>query len=167
MLGGTKFLETKSQENKNDDSQVLFECGVTALNFDRPLEAARFFSMSKKEHNAAYHFNLALCYKKCEDYNTAVLHLEKALSVLKHCAEKETQSGSFLPLLKYEENTAGYLYPMLYTTAEKLPFLAREQILRCLVDVLFALGNKEEMVRIAGGLKNKNYKNVKEKLSAH
>lgn len=54
---------------------------------------------------------------------------------------------------------------MLYFTPLQFPDLAREQILRLMIDILFLLGKKEEMHKIINSLRNKNYKNVKDKIS--
>ena len=53
---------------------------------------------------------------------------------------------------------------MLYLTPLQFPDLAREQILRLMVDILFILEKKEDMYKIINSLKNKNYKNVKDKI---
>jgi len=53
---------------------------------------------------------------------------------------------------------------MLYLTPLQFPDLAREQILRLMVDILFILEKKEDMYRVINSLKNKNYKNVKDKI---
>ena len=53
---------------------------------------------------------------------------------------------------------------MLYLTPLQFPDLAREQILRLMADILFILEKKEDMYKIINSLKNKNYKNVKDKI---
>ncbi len=72
-------------------------------------------------------------------------------------------SEEYLRIIEKEENEA-YTKPMLYFTPLQFPDLAREQILRLMVDILFILEKKEDMYKIINSLKNKNYKNVKDKI---
>ena len=67
-------------------------------------------------------------------------------------------------VVNIEEENDAYTKPMLYLTPLQFPDLAREQILRLMIDILFILEKKEDMYKIINSLKNKNYKNVKDKI---
>ena len=88
----------------------------------------------------------------------------KALSEIKRNRSVEITKDNYSELLSFEEESEGYINTMLYFTPLQFPDLAREQILRLMVDILFILEKKEDMYKIINSLKNKNYKNVKDKI---
>lgn len=141
----------------------FFEQGILALHFDRPLEAIKYLLLIE-EKNAAISFNIALCYLKTKKYETVLFFLQKALSEIKRNRNFEIPKDNYPELLAFEEENEAYTKPMLYLTPLQFPDLAREQILRLMVDILFILKKKEEMYKIIDSLKNKNYKNIKEKI---
>lgn len=163
LRDNSNFLEKKS-ENKNIDKKVFFEQGMFALHFDRPLEAIKYFSLLEEENNSAVSFNIALCYLKVKKYETVLFYLQKALSEVKRIRSIEISENSHPELLSFEENNESYAKPMLYLTPFQFPNLAKDQILRLTIDILFLLEKKEEMFKIIDSLKNKNFKNIKTKI---
>ena len=129
------------------------------------LEYLGFLSVLEEEKNSAIFFNIALCYLKIQKYEKVLSFLEKALSEIKRNRSVEITKDNYSELLSFEEESEGYINPMLYFTPLQFPDLAREQILRLMIDILFLLGKKEEMHKIINSLRNKNYKNVKDKIS--
>ena len=153
-----------------DNSNILekkdfFEQGILALHFNRPFEAIKYLSVLEEEKNSAIFFNIALCYLKIQKYEKVLSFLEKALSEIKRNRSVEITKDNYSELLSFEEESEGYINPMLYFTPLQFPDLAREQILRLMIDILFLLGKKEEMHKIINSLRNKNCKNVKDKIS--
>lgn len=155
------FRDNVNFLEKND----LFEQGMLALHFDRPLEAIKYLSLLEEEKNSAVSFNTTLCYLKIKKYDKVLFFLEKALSEIKRNRNIEMSRDNYPELLAFEEENEAYINPMLYFTPLQFPDLAREQILRLMIDILFLLGKKEEMHKIINSLRNKNYKNVKDKIS--
>ena len=160
----------KGEKMFRDNSNILekkdfFEQGILALHFNRPFEAIKYLSVLEEEKNSAISFNIALCYLKIQKYEKVLSFLEKALSEIKRNRSVEITKDNYSELLSFEEESEGYINPMLYFTPLQFPDLAREQILRLMIDILFLLGKKEEMHKIINSLRNKNYKNVKDKIS--
>ncbi|MGP1428669.1 MAG: hypothetical protein ACTTJX_00360 [Fusobacterium sp.] len=147
------------------EKKDFFEQGILALHFNRPLEAIKYLSLLEEENNSATSFNIALCYLKVQKYEIVLFYLEKALSEIKRNRSIEMSSNNYSELLAFEQENDDYIKPMLYFTPFQFPDLAREQILRLMVDILFMLERKEEMYKIINSLKNKNYKNVKDKIT--
>jgi len=121
-------------------------------------------SLLEEEKNSAVSFNIALCYLKAQKYETVLFYLEKALAEIRRNRSIEISKDNYPELLTFEEENDAYTKPMLYLTPLQFPDLAREQILRLMVDILFILEKKEDMYKIINSLKNKNYKNVKDKI---
>ena len=153
LRDNNNFLEKKD----------FFEQGMLALHFDRPLEAIKYLLLLE-EKNSAISFNIALCYLKAQKYETVLFYLEKALAEIRRNRSIEISKDNYPELLAFEEENETYTKPMLYLTPLQFPDLAREQILRLMVDILFILEKKEDMYKIINSLKNKNYKNVKDKI---
>lgn len=151
--------------NNSVEKRELFEHGILALHFDRPLEALKYLLLLEEEKNSAVSFNIALCYLKSQKYETVLFYLEKALAEIKRNRSIEISKDNYPELLTFEQENDAYTKPMLYLTPLQFPDLAREQILRLMVDILFVLEKKEEMHKIINSLKNKNYKNVKDKIT--
>ena len=148
LRDNNNFLEKKD----------FFEQGMLALHFDRPLEAIKYLLLLE-EKNSAISFNIALCYLKAQKYETVLFYLEKALAEIRRNRSIEISKDNYPELLAFEEENETYTKPMLYLTPLQFPDLAREQILRLMVDILFILEKKEDMYKIINSLKNKNYKN--------
>ena len=153
LRDNNNFLEKKD----------FFEQGMLALHFDRPLEAIKYLLLLE-EKNSAISFNIALCYLKAQKYETVLFYLEKALAEIRRNRNIEISKNNYPELLTFEQENDAYTKPMLYLTPLQFPDLAREQILRLMVDILFILEKKEDMYKIINSLKNKNYKNVKDKI---
>ena len=153
LRDNNNFLEKKD----------FFEQGMLALHFDRPLEAIKYLLLLE-EKNSAISFNIALCYLKAQKYETVLFYLEKALAEIRRNRSIEISKDNYPELLTFEEENDAYTKPMLYLTPLQFPDLAREQILRLMVDILFILEKKEDMYRVINSLKNKNYKNIKDKI---
>ena len=146
LRDNNNFLEKKD----------FFEQGMLALHFDRPLEAIKYLLLLE-EKNSAISFNIALCYLKAQKYETVLFYLEKALAEIRRNRSIEISKDNYPELLTFEEENDAYTKPMLYLTPLQFPDLAREQILRLMVDILFILEKKEDMYKIINSLKNKNY----------
>lgn len=164
LTGNKKFLEKKEEKVEKTENITWFEQGIFALFFKRPMEAAQYFFLLKESKNSAVFFNLALCFFKVKEYQEAYLYLQKALMELPRNIVINSLKNNILSLERYEEESEGYQEAMLYFTPIEFPNLAREQILRLMVDILFYLDQKEEMLRIIASLQSKNYRNIKEKL---
>ena len=145
------------------EKKDFVEQGMLALHFDRPLEAIKYLLLLE-EKNSAISFNIALCYLKAQKYETVLFYLEKALAEIRRNRNIEISKNNYPELLAFEEENEAYTNPMLYLTPLQFPDLAREQILRLMVDILFILEKKEDMYRVINSLKNKNYKNVEDKI---
>ena len=150
LRDNNNFLEKKD----------FFEQGMLALHFDRPLEAIKYLLLLE-EKNSAISFNIALCYLKAQKYETVLFYLEKALAEIRRNRSIEISKDNYPELLAFEEENEAYTKPMLYLTPLQFPDLAREQILRLMVDILFILEKKEDMYRVINSL---NYKNIKDKI---
>ena len=151
-------------DNNFLEKKDVFEQGLLALHFNRPLEAIKYLLLLEDDKNSAVYFNIALCYLKAQKYETALFYLEKALTEIRRNRSIEISKDNYPELLAFEEENEAYTKPMLYLTPFQFPDLAREQILRLMVDILFILEKKEDMYRVINSLKNKNYKNVKDKI---
>lgn len=160
----TDFLEGRKKSEEIYKGEKYFEEGLFALSFGRLMEAAHFFYFLKEEKNSAVFFNIALCFFRAKDYQEAYLYLEKALSFLPKKLEYRFLQKNMSNLEQYEVEGNGYQEGMLYSTPIEFPSLAREQIIRLMVDVLFELGQMEEMLKKIQSLQNKNYKNIREKI---
>lgn len=165
MLDRNKgFLNKRDRVVPKEEDKTCFEQGFAALCLDRPMEAERYWTLLEESENSAVFFNRSLCFFLAKDYESSYSYLERALSKL-----PRNLMTDFIPkdnecLRKYEEEHDAYQKPMLYDTPLKFPDLAREQIIRLMVDILFILGKREEMLNKISGLRNKNYKNIKEKI---
>ena len=151
-------------DNNFLEKKDVFEQGLFALHFNRPLEALKYLLLLEDDKNSAVSFNIALCYLKSQKYGTVLFYLEKALAEIKRNRSIEISKDNYPELLTFEEENEAYTNPMLYLTPFQFPDLAREQILRLMVDILFILEKKEDMYRVINSLKNKNYKNIKDKI---
>ena len=129
LRDNNNFLEKKD----------VFEQGMLALHFDRPLEALKYLLLLEEEKNSAVSFNIALCYLKAQKYETVLFYLEKALAEIRRNRSIEISKDNYPELLTFEEENDAYTKPMLYLTPLQFPDLAREQILRLMVDILFIL----------------------------
>ncbi|WP_022820183.1 tetratricopeptide repeat protein [Fusobacterium russii] len=164
MLGENKAFLRKEEKPREINEMVCLEQGISALNFGRIMEAAQYFFLLEESKNSAVFFNLALCFFKVENYQESYIYLQKALFELPRNSTCTTLGVNLLDMKKYEEENESYKEPMLYLTPIQFPNLAREQILRLVVDILFLLNKKDEMLKAISSLQNKNYKNIKEKL---
>lgn len=151
-------------DNNFLEKKDVFEQGMLALHFNRPLEAIKYLLLLEDDKNSAVYFNIALCYLKAQKYETVLFYLEKALTEIRRNRSIEISKDNYPELLAFEEENEAYTKPMLYLTPFQFPDLAREQILRLMVDILFILEKKEDMYRVINSLKNKNYKNIKDKI---
>ncbi|MDO4690639.1 MAG: hypothetical protein Q4A58_05020 [Fusobacterium sp.] len=164
MLKESKAFLKKEDKPREINEIVWFEQGILALNFERIMEAAQYFFFLEESKNSAVFFNLALCFFRVENYEESYMYLQKALFELPRNLNGTSFGANLLNMKKYEEENEAYKEPMLYLTPIQFPNLAREQILRLLVDILFLLNKKDEMLKVISSLQNKNYRNIKEKL---
>lgn len=166
MLNRSKgFLNKReSVAPQEGDEKRCFEQGFAALCLERPMEAERYWSLLEESDHSAVFFNRSLGFLMVKDYASAYSYLEKALSKLPRNRLTDTIYHDPEKLRRYEEENDAYQRPMLYDTPLRFPDLAREQIIRLMVDILFLLGRKAEMLNKISGLRNKQYKNIKEKI---
>ena len=141
------------------DAEKLFFHGIFSLLCNRPAEAFEsFFPLSK--HNAAAAFNCALCYLMVKDHEQTLKFLLEA-EVLLHTFEN-TKPKQPLPsaLLRYEKENNDYRSPMLPDIPKNSPGQALKQTLRLKADVLYALGQTEELKKLILLLSPEGYENI-------
>ena len=141
------------------EAEKLFFHGIFALLCNRPAEAFEFFSPLAK-HNGAAAFNCALCFLMAKDYEHSLKFLQEA-EVLLHTFEN-TKPKQPLPsaLLQYEKEHNGYCSPMLPDVLKLSPGQALKQTLRVKADVLYALGQTEELKKLLLLLSPEGYENI-------
>lgn len=135
-------------DNNFLEKKDVFEQGIFALHFNRPLEALKYLLLLEDDKNSAVSFNIALCYLKSQKYGTVLFYLEKALAEIKRNRSIEISKDNYPELLTFEEENEAYTNPMLYLTPLQFPDLAREQILRLMVDILFILEKKKICIKL-------------------
>lgn len=141
------------------EGEKMFLDGVFAFLCNRPAEAfISFFPLVKKD--AAATFNCALCLYTAGDYEQALEYV-KSSEVLFHIPNNSGAKKSVPPsLLKYEAQGSGYLSPMCKDAPDTIPELAMMQILRVKADLLYALGQTEELKKVLPLFKD-DYENIK------
>lgn len=163
LMERKRFIE-EQEKQKEKEEFFYFEQGIFAFLFQRFAEAARYFLFLEEKENSAVFFNLALCFFQIQNYSASYSYLQKALSKVPRNRKENFCKSNIVELEKQEEENDSYQKPMLYSTPIEFPDLAREQILRFMVDVLFCLGQKDEMMQRIYSLKKKEYKNIREKI---
>ena len=103
-------------DNNFLEKKDVFEQGMLALHFNRPLEAIKYLLLLEDDKNSAVYFNIALCYLKAQKYETVLFYLEKALAEIRRNRSIEISKDNYPELLAFEEENEAYTKPMLYLT---------------------------------------------------
>jgi tetratricopeptide (TPR) repeat protein len=127
-------------ENKKTDFAApppLFESAVRSMEAGRFAEALLcLLALENKNETPAWYFNLAICYMKAGDCQTAVSHLEKALSLIKKAPGYRggsVQGETYKTLRTMEVNAERYLAPMDTKFSHVFPAEAAEDIMMALI----------------------------------
>ncbi|MDR1388829.1 MAG: tetratricopeptide repeat protein [Treponema sp.] len=145
-------------EDKKTDSDApdLFESAVRAMEAGRFAEALLCLLAAENENETpARRFNLALCYMKAGDYQSAVSHLEKALSLIKKTPPSRgghARSEAYTTLRAMEVSAESYLAPMDANFLRAFPAEAAEDITMALIYGYKKCGLFDKAKALAAGL---------------
>lgn len=154
------FLGSLKQTEPTDTKkEQQFFCGILAFLCNRPAEAFEFFSPLAKNGSAAA-FNCALCFLTVKDYERALEFLEASQQQLHSIGQTMPAKRETSVLLQYEAQNSGYLSPMLFNTPKVSPERALKQVWRVKADVLYALGQKDELKKLLPLLLAEHYENI-------
>lgn len=143
-----------------DSPQQLKNClnnGIFALSCGRIAEAYLYFLASDQKQCAVL-YNIAVCFYMSENYEKALSYLDRALRLLPALPSKTVTVPEELE--RYEAQNDGYKAAMLFDTPVLYPERCRISILRLKADILFAMGNTEELKKVLPALSGGNYKNI-------
>lgn len=152
FMGGASG-SNNSQQRSND----RFECGVFALSSGRIAEAYLYFLESDQNQSAVL-YNMAVCFYMSENYEKALSYLDGALRFLPTLPVKTVAVPQELE--RYEAQNDGYKAAMMMNATKLYPERCRISMLRLKADILFAMGNTEELKKILSALSGGNYKNI-------
>lgn len=154
MLGNINTLRTGPED---------FHFGVSLALKGFYSHAFVLFSRLEQEggKQPALFVNLALCHRRANEHDRAVAYLERALAELskKPVPSRIVKSETFARL-QASETDREYLSPMEERLPEIFPELAKETVLRLLIDSLAELSDLGRAKAFAAALKHKNYPNV-------
>ncbi|OKZ70669.1 MAG: hypothetical protein BHV88_07735 [Clostridiales bacterium 41_12_two_minus] len=128
-----------------------------ALSCGRIAEAYLYFLASDQKQCAVL-YNIAVCFYMSENYEKALSYLDRALRLLPALPSKTVTVPEELE--RYEAQNDGYKAAMLFDTPVLYPERCRISILRLKADILFAMGNTEELKKVLPALSGGNYKNI-------
>lgn len=152
FAGGVSGGRDSPQQLKN-----CFNNGIFALSCGRIAEAYLYFLASDQKQCAVL-YNIAVCFYMSENYEKALSYLDRALRLLPALPSKTVTVPEELE--RYEAQNDGYKAAMLFDTPVLYPERCRISILRLKADILFALGNTEELKKVLPALSGGNYKNI-------
>jgi tetratricopeptide (TPR) repeat protein len=143
--------------DKKPDSAALPALLESAV---RGMEAGRFAEallclLEAEDETPERRFNLALCYMKAGDYQTAVNHLEKALLLIKKAPPRKggpERSEAYKTLRTMEVNAESYLAPMDAVFPDAFPAQAAEDITMALIHGYKKCGLFDKAKALAAGL---------------
>ena len=162
LLDGTGL---SAAPKTNDPDGAVFDYGLYLLTTRQYTEAFMVFDKLNKSHrHPACMFNLALCHLQAGEWRSAALLLEEAGALLsgKELSaiappEKKELIGKLSAL---EAQTEAYRQPMPLQTPESYGHMAKDKILRLLVDVYEGCGLWDKALNLGQKLEGKKYKNV-------
>ena len=152
FAGGVSGGRDSPQQVKN-----CFNNGIFALSCGRIAEAYLYFLASDQKQCAVL-YNIAVCFYMSENYEKALSYLDRALRLLPALPSKTVTVPEELE--RYEAQNDGYKAAMLFDTPVLYPERCRISILRLKADILFAMGNTEELKKVLPALSGGNYKNI-------
>lgn len=152
FAGGVSGGRDSPQQLKN-----CFNNGIFALSCGRIAEAYLYFLASDQKQCAVL-YNIAVCFYMSENYEKALSYLDRALRLLPALPSKTVTVPEELE--RYEAQNDGYKAAMLLDTPVLYPERCRISILRLKADILFAMGNTEELKKVLPALSGGNYKNI-------
>ncbi len=152
FMGGASVNNNSPQRLKD-----CFECGVFALISGRIAEAYLYFLESDQNQSAVL-YNLAVCFYMSENYEKALSYLDSALRFLPSLPIKTVVVPQELE--RYEAQNSGYKTAMMMNTPQLYPERCRISMLRLKADILFAMGNKQELNKILSALSGGDYDNI-------
>lgn len=148
---------TSGSNNSPQRLRDCFECGIFALFSGRIAEAYLYFLQSDQNQSAVL-YNMALCFYMSENYEKALSYLDSALCFLPSLPVKSVAVPQELE--RYEAQNNGYKTAMLMNAPRLYPERCRITMLRLKADILFAMGNKQELKKIFSALSGRDYENI-------
>lgn len=152
LMGGVSGIPKLPQQIKNH-----FDCGVFALSYGRIAEAYLYFLESDQNQSAVL-YNIAVCFYMSGNYEKALSYLDSALRFLPNLSSKTVTVPEELE--RYEAQNDGYKTAMMINAPELYPERCRISMLRLKADILYEMGNTQELKRILPALSGRNYKNI-------
>ena len=138
-------------------SKKCFECGIYALSCGRIAEAYLYFLESDQNQSAVL-YNIAMCFYMSGNAEKALHYLDSALRSLPVLPSKTFTVPEELE--RYEAQNDGYKAAMMMDAPEVYPERCRISMLRLKADLLYAMGNTQELKRILPALSGRNYNNI-------
>lgn len=152
FMGGASGNYNLPQRSKN-----RFACGIFALSCGRIAEAYLCFLESDQNQSAVL-YNIALCFYMSGNCEKALLYLDNALRSLSVFSAKTAAVP--VELERYEAQNDGYKAAMMMDDPKFYPERCRISMLRLKADLLYAMGNMQELKRILPVLSDGDYKNI-------
>ena len=135
----------------------FFDKGVFALSCGRIAEAYLYFRECD-QNQCAVLFNIAVCFYMSGNYEKALSYLDGALRLLSALPSKTVIVPEELE--RYEAQNDGYKSAMMSDAPELYPERCRISMFRLKADILYAMGNTQELNRILPMLSGRSYKNI-------
>lgn len=152
FIGGVSDNRNSPQQSKNS-----FDNGVFALSCGRIAEAYLYF-LKCDQNQCAVLYNIAVCFYLSGSCEKALPYLDRALRLLPVLSSKTVTVPEELE--RYEAQNDGYKAAMMSDAPELYPERCRTYILRLKADLLYAMGNTQELNKILPSLSGRNYKNI-------
>lgn len=152
FVGGVSGSFNSPQRLKN-----CFDNGIFALSCGRVAEAYLYFLKSDRNQCAVL-YNIAVCFYMSGNYEKALSYLDGALLLLPVLSSKTVTVPEELE--RCEAQNDGYKAAMMIDAPELYPERCRISILRLKADLLYAMGNTQELNRILPALSGRSYKNI-------
>lgn len=152
FLGGASDSRNLPQQLNNS-----FDCGIFALSCGRIAEAYLYFLRSDRKQSAVL-YNMAICFYMSGNYEKALSYLDTALCSLPALSSETVTVPEELE--RYEAQNDGYKSAMLMNAPELYPERCRVSMLRLKADLLYVMGNIQELKRVLPALSGRSYKNI-------
>ena len=165
MLGTTNNPSESANVNLTDLEKTKFSIGLSLFEVGAYAQAYRAFSELSSKPDASIQFNLALCHILSEDYQNAVLLLEKALRFVSAIQKDLPSDNIHRKLRNLDKSTESYKAAFSPELPVVFPQYAKECIRRCLIDAYSKLEAWEKVRSTAAALGDKGFLNVDTALS--
>lgn len=152
FIGGVSGSQNSPQRLKES-----FDNGIFALSCGRIAEAYLYF-LASDQNQCAVLYNMAVCFYLSENHEKALFYLDNALCLLSALPLKTVTVPEELE--RYEAQNDGYKAAMLIDAPELNPERCRISILRLKADLLYAMGNMQELNKILPALSGRSYRNI-------